>query len=146
MSQLAENSLLGRAKVFISPADAEKARRGLDRVLDKDADGALAALLAEAPPARDLLFGVFGSSPYLTDLAARAPARLAAALTGVPLERVDALIAETQALETDDEAELMRRLRLVKQEAALVIALADLSKAWGTSQATEALTDRKSVV
>ncbi len=34
----------------------------------------------------------------------------------------------------------MRRLRLLKQEAALVIALADLSKAWETLQATDALT------
>lgn len=140
MSQLAENSLLGRAKVFISPADAEKARCGLDRVLDRDADGALAALLAEHPPARDLLLGVFGTSPYLTDLAARAPARLAAALAVDPKARVDALIADARSLETDDEPELMRRLRLVKQEAALVIALADLSKVWETLQATEALT------
>ncbi len=34
----------------------------------------------------------------------------------------------------------MRGLRLVKQEAALVIALADLSKAWSTMEATHALT------
>ena len=34
----------------------------------------------------------------------------------------------------------MRLLRLVKQDAALVIALADLSKAWDTLEATRALT------
>ncbi len=34
----------------------------------------------------------------------------------------------------------MRRLRQIKQEAALVIALADLSKVWDTLQATHALT------
>lgn len=134
------NALIERAKVIISPADAGKARQALDRVLEKDAGGALAAFLAEHTKARDLLFGVFGSSPYLTDLAARDPARLATALAADPQARVTTLIEETRALETDDEAELMRRLRLVKQEAALVIAFADLSKAWETLQATEALT------
>jgi [glutamine synthetase] adenylyltransferase / [glutamine synthetase]-adenylyl-L-tyrosine phosphorylase len=123
-------ALIERAKVIISPADAERARKALDRVVEKDAGGALAAFLAEHPKARALLFGVFGSSPYLADLAARDPARLAAALAADPQARVDALIEEARGLETDDEAELMRRLRLIKQEAALVIALADLSKAW----------------
>ncbi len=139
MSGPSQNSLLDRAKIFISPADAEKAQKALDRVLEKD-KGALASFLAEHPKARDLLFGVFGSSPYLTDLAARDPARLVAALAADPQSRIDALIDETRALETDDEAELMRRLRLIKQEAALVIALADLSKVWETLQATKALT------
>jgi len=135
-------SLINRAKVIIDPADAERAQKGLDRVLEKDAagDGALAALLAEHPKARDLLFGVFGSSPYLTDLAARDPTRLATALRRDPAQRVEQLIEATRALETDDEAALMRELRLIKQEAALVIAIADLSKVWETLKATEALT------
>ncbi|PPD45516.1 MAG: bifunctional [glutamate--ammonia ligase]-adenylyl-L-tyrosine phosphorylase/[glutamate--ammonia-ligase] adenylyltransferase [Methylocystis sp.] len=134
------DALLTRAKTFIIPADAEKAQKALDRVLEKDAIGALAAFLAAHPKARDLLSGVFGCSPYLADLAARNPARLAVALAADPQTRVNALIDETRAMETDDEADLMRRLRLVKQEAALVIALADLSRAWGTLQATDALT------
>ncbi len=67
------DALIERAKVIISPADAERARKALDRVVEKDAGGALAAFLAENPKARDLLFGVFGSSPYLADLAARDP-------------------------------------------------------------------------
>ncbi|WP_424363438.1 bifunctional [glutamine synthetase] adenylyltransferase/[glutamine synthetase]-adenylyl-L-tyrosine phosphorylase [Methylocystis parvus] len=133
-------ALIERAKIIIAPADADKARTALDRVLEKDSTGALGAFLGEHPKARDLLFGAFGSSPYLTDLAAKNPARLAAGLAADPRARVEALIDETNAIETDDEADLMRRLRLVKQEAALVIALADLSKAWETLQATEALT------
>jgi glutamate-ammonia-ligase adenylyltransferase len=135
-------ALLDRAKIIIDPADRDKARQGLERVLEKDAaaGGALESLLSARPEARDLLFGVFGSSSYLTDVAARDPARLATALSSDPRARIDALIAGTQALATGDEAELMRALRLVKQEAALVIALADLSKAWGTLEATDALT------
>jgi len=134
------DALLERAKVIIAPPDAEKAQRALDRVLEKDATGALAAFLGAHTKARDLLFGVFGCSPYLTDLAAKNPARLAAGLAADPQARIDALIEETRAIETEDEVDLMRRLRLVKQEAALLIAVADLSKAWRTLQATEALT------
>lgn len=135
-------SLIDRAQVIIAPADPEAAQRALARVLEKDAaaKGALTTLLAEKPQARMLLEGVFGSSPYLTDLAARDPTRLAIALTSDPAERVDRLIAATAAFATQDEAELMRLLRLVKQDAALVIALADLSKVWGTLEATAALT------
>ncbi|KAF2990391.1 bifunctional [glutamine synthetase] adenylyltransferase/[glutamine synthetase]-adenylyl-L-tyrosine phosphorylase [Methylocystis sp. MJC1] len=133
------DALLSRAKIIISGAEPEKAQKALDRVLEKD-KGALASFLAAQPKARDLLLGVLGSSSYLTDLAARDPARLAAALAADPQTRIGALIDDTKALETDDEAEIMRRLRLIKQEAALVIALADLSKAWDTLQATEALT------
>ncbi|MGD9657490.1 MAG: bifunctional [glutamine synthetase] adenylyltransferase/[glutamine synthetase]-adenylyl-L-tyrosine phosphorylase [Methylocystis sp.] len=136
------NALLDRAKVFIEPLDPEKAEAALARALEKDgaADGALAALLRERPKARDLLLGVFGSSPYLADLSARDPARLARALASDPAQRIDALIGSTQSIETQDEAELMRLLRLVKQEAALVIALADLAKVWDMPEATGALT------
>ncbi|WP_292530836.1 bifunctional [glutamine synthetase] adenylyltransferase/[glutamine synthetase]-adenylyl-L-tyrosine phosphorylase [Methylocystis sp.] len=136
------NALIDRAKVFIQPLDAGRAEEALARVLEKDsaADGALAAALRERPSARDLLLGVLGSSPYLTDLAARDPARLARILTSDPAQRIEALIAETQNVETQDEAELMRLLRITKQEAALVIALADLAKVWDMPEATRALT------
>ncbi len=137
-----ENSLIDCAKVVIKPLDPDKAEQALARVLEKDAgaDGAVAALIAERPNARDLLLGVLGSSPYLTDLSARDPTRLATALASDPAQRVEGLIDATQNIATDDEAALMRLLRLVKQEAALVIALADLSKAWDTLEATAALT------
>ncbi len=136
------NALLDSAKVFIAPPDAEKAEAALARVLEKDgaADGALAALLRERPKARDLLLGVLGASPYLTDLAARDPARLARILISDPAQRIEALIEETRNIETQDEAELMRLLRLTKQDAALVIALADLAKVWDMPEATRALT------
>ena len=100
----------------------------------------MAALLAAEPKAGEFLLGVCGSSPYLTDLSARNPGRLAAILTADPASRVEALIEATKALNPDDEAQLMRDLRLVKQEAALVIALADLSGVWDTMTATAALT------
>lgn len=133
-------SLLSRAKMFIEPADAEAGQRQLERVLERDADGALAAVLGQHPLARKLLLGVFGCSPHLVHLAARDPARLARLLLAAPEAVVARLIGEVSAFETSDEALLMRFLRLVKQEAALVIALADLTKTWDTMTATRALT------
>ena len=136
------DALIDRAKVFIDPARPETAERELVRALERDAaqDGALAALFSARPKARDLVFGVFGSSTYLADLGARNPARLAGALASDPAARITTLIEDLREVITDDEAELMRRLRLVKQEAALVIALSDLSKVWDTLTATAALT------
>lgn len=133
-------SLIARARVVIEPPDAAQAGIALARVLERDASGALAACLAAHPNARALLEGVFGSSPYLVDLAARDPARLARILEADPDARMERLIEDVRANAAASEAELMRSLRLVKQEAALVIALADLAKAWGTLEATAALT------
>ncbi|PWB84266.1 MAG: bifunctional [glutamate--ammonia ligase]-adenylyl-L-tyrosine phosphorylase/[glutamate--ammonia-ligase] adenylyltransferase [Methylocystaceae bacterium] len=132
--------LITLARVVIEPIDPAQAQAALARVLERDADGALAACLAAHPKARALLEGVLGSSPYLADLAARDPARLAGVLESDPAERVERLIEATRAQAPASEAELMRALRLAKQEAALVIALADLSKVWGTLEATAALT------
>jgi glutamate-ammonia-ligase adenylyltransferase len=132
--------LLSRTRVVIEPVDRADAQAALARVLERDAQGALAACLARSPQAATLLEGVLGSSPYLADLAARDPARLARVLETDPQERIGQLVENARKLEPTDEAELMRALRLLKQEAALVVALADLSRAFETLEATEALT------
>ena len=93
-----ETSLLSRAKIFIEPADAAAGQRRLERVLERDADGALAAVLAERPPARKLLLGVFGCSSHLANLAAREPARLARLLLIAPEAVVARLIDEAARL------------------------------------------------
>jgi glutamate-ammonia-ligase adenylyltransferase len=136
-------SLLARVQTVIEPLDRDAAKKALARVLQKDKDvanGVLTALLTERPDARVLLEGIFGSSPYLTDLAAGDPARLAGVLLDDPASRIEKLIEATCVQTLCDESELMRFLRKVKQEAALVIAIADLSKAWETLEATAALT------
>jgi len=138
-----ERSLLAQARTIIEPLDPDAAGNAFARVLEKDRDmanGALAALLVERPEARALLEGIFGSSPYLADLAARDPARIAEILQSDPAIRIDRLIASAPATQTSEEPALMRSLRQIKQEAALIIAIADLSKAWTTLEATAALT------
>jgi glutamate-ammonia-ligase adenylyltransferase len=115
------------------------AQRFLDRAIERD-DGSLSALLAREPGARDFLLGVFGSSPYLGELAARDAARLAHLLCAEPETQLEHLLEEFARFVPSDEATLMRALRLAKQEVALLVALADLGKAWDTMMATRALT------
>ena len=137
---MTDATLVARAKILIEPPDADVAQKSLARVLERDADGALGAVLDAEPRARTLLLGALACSPYLTELSARDPARLARVLTNAPEASIAALVEASRAPASDETA-LMRGLRLVKQEAALVIGLADLAKAWGTMEATEALTE-----
>jgi glutamate-ammonia-ligase adenylyltransferase len=138
LSQLSANSLLSRARVVIAPADPDAAQSFLERVQEQDE--ALRALLAADPKARELLLGVFGCSPYLAKLSARHPARLVRLLSDAPEAVVAELIERAHGLSSFDESALMRHLRLLKQEAALVVALSDLAKVWDTLTAARALT------
>jgi len=87
-----------------------------------------------------MLFGVFGCSPYLGELASRDPARLARLLLSAPEDALDCLVDRALTLHETSEASLMQALRLLKQEAALLVALADLLGVWETMTATRALT------
>ncbi len=84
-----------------------------------------------APRVRRLLGAVADQSPYLWHLARADPRRLARVL-GEPPERAIAQVLAGLAVGDIDETEasVMRRLRLAKQEIALIVALADLGGAW----------------
>jgi glutamate-ammonia-ligase adenylyltransferase len=118
------------------PADPAMAERNFDRWRDALA----AAELAEPEGGRDLLAAIFGNSPYLSQMATRHPLLVAGFLTegaDIPFER---LLADIAALPLDlDRATLMKRLRVAKQQGALLIALADLTARWPVDQVTLAL-------
>ena len=81
------------------------------------------------------------TSPYLTDLASADPDRLSRILSSDPAATLQRLVNSVAAMEgCPDDTEIMHQLRLAKQEAALTIGFADLSKAWGTEAVTAALT------
>jgi [glutamine synthetase] adenylyltransferase / [glutamine synthetase]-adenylyl-L-tyrosine phosphorylase len=110
------------------------------------------ALLLEKPPAadlapeldrgrtRDLLLGLADHSRYLWTLVTENPARLARLLKRPPGESLDALTQALAAQRDEDEAKVMRALRLAKRESALLIGLADIGGVWDVVAATEALT------
>ncbi len=102
------------------------------------------ATLAAAHPALDaILLGIVESSPYLFDLIRASAARFQRLLTCTPETYVPDLIARTSrdVSEAAVEADVMRQLRLMKSEAALLIALCDIGGVWPVMQVTQALTD-----
>ena len=98
--------------------------------------------LAALAPAHALIEAIFSLSPYLRQLIEIDPQRLARLLESDPEARLDALVAEGHAgaAAARSEAEAMRALRLMKQDAALLVALADLGGVWDLDRITAALT------
>ena len=80
--------------------------------------------LIAIPAVRDLLAGIFGASPYLTNLMESNPASLQRALAGSPERRFAELVEELNAAvdAADAMPEAMRALRFFKAEIALLVA------------------------
>ena len=85
-----------------------------------------------------LLAGIADHSPYLWGMIEADPEAAANLFRIAPEERL-AAIGRALAEPAPEEAVLMRRLRKAKQEAALLIALADLGGAFAMVEATAAL-------
>ena len=125
-------------------AKATRARltEWLDGVARTPAGKALNRLVGASPKLAALLAGIAESSPYLWDLASSKPSRLRAILESDPAANLDALLAKTEraVAASNDEAEVMRLLRRMKSESALLIALADIGGVWPVMHATTAIT------
>ncbi|HEY5380451.1 MAG TPA: bifunctional [glutamine synthetase] adenylyltransferase/[glutamine synthetase]-adenylyl-L-tyrosine phosphorylase [Pseudolabrys sp.] len=104
---------------------------------------ALKSVLAAYPIAATLLESLSEYSPFLWELASSDPQRLMRLLGSDPDKQFVVLLAETMrgVAATSDEAQAMRLLRLMKAEAALLIALCDIGGVWPMMRATRALTD-----
>ena len=103
----------------------------------------LKSLVKDHAAAGDLLAAVADASPYLWDLVRADPRRTLRLLTADPDKELAALLAETCSAATAAPAQqgLMRSLRRMKAETALLIALADIGGVWPVARVTEALTD-----
>jgi len=107
---------------------------------DAKAAGRLQTLVEDRlPQAWPILAPVFGASAYLSGLARRNPDRLADLLTSDPVLRFEDLLARTAAVAGEPMADGKVSLRHLKQEAHLLIALADLGGVWSLDQVTSAL-------
>ena len=103
---------------------------------------ALATLSQKYPKIEALTEGLADGSPYLWDAVASQPSRWLTLLQSNPEEHLATLLAKTadavSSWKDDDEA--MRDLRLMKAEASLLIAVADIGGAWELETVTRALT------
>jgi glutamate-ammonia-ligase adenylyltransferase len=104
---------------------------------------ALAGLIARFPRARTILLGIAESSPYLFDLLRADAARAIRLFEGAPESRLALLIEKTcrEVSAASSDADVMRLLRHMKSEAALLIALCDIGGVWPVLQVTAALTE-----
>jgi glutamate-ammonia-ligase adenylyltransferase len=120
-----------------------RASAWLDGIAPSDDAATLRRLVSSAPNVAALLAGIAEGSPFLWELASREPARLAALLRADPDRWFSALLdgAVRDVAMARHDAEVMRILRRLKQEAALLIALADIGGVWEVTRVTRALTD-----
>jgi glutamate-ammonia-ligase adenylyltransferase len=119
--------------------DAAAAERAFEPIRAAAARDNWSEVLELAAPA---LAPVFGASPYLAGLARLRPAMLAGVLAEAPEARLEAILAEARALETQSRGPeiLAKRLRQLKAETHLLTALADLGGVWNLDAVTGALT------
>jgi glutamate-ammonia-ligase adenylyltransferase len=126
------------AAPYLRAPDAAHARveEWLAEIADAPAGRALARLLADHPTLNALIAGLAEGSPDLWDRARAAPERLLALLEAAPERRFDDILvgARRAIAATRDEAQVMRLLRQMKGEAALLIALADIGGVWPVLQ------------
>ena len=110
--------------------------------LEPSLAASLRALLAKGLP-RSILLGIAECSPYLFDLVRADARRFERLLRSEPQAHLAELISRTgrEVFAATSEADVMRLLRQLKSEAALLIALCDIGGVWPVMQVTAALTD-----
>jgi glutamate-ammonia-ligase adenylyltransferase len=109
-----------------------------------DAAGkALKSLVRTHLPLAKLLGGIAEAAPYLWDLVQADPARFVGLLDVDPDAAIAALLTsmKSAAAAAPSQDGMMRTLRRMKAEAALLIALTDIGGVWPVARITGALTD-----
>lgn len=122
--------------------EAGTGRAALDRVLLALTKAGISSdAIDEA--AAGFLSGVFAGSSYLFGLAEREPQRLTAALEAAPETRFAEILskAAADAASAATQRDLMSILRRAKNEAAFLIALADLGGIWTVDEVTRRLSE-----
>ncbi|MFZ1110352.1 MAG: bifunctional [glutamine synthetase] adenylyltransferase/[glutamine synthetase]-adenylyl-L-tyrosine phosphorylase [Rhodomicrobium sp.] len=135
-------ALAARLKAAPLDDEAGSGRAALERLIAAAARahvplGGLSAQTGE------FLSGAFAGSSYLFSLAERQPRQLLAALNEPPEERFAAILsrAAEDAAKAQSQRDIMSILRRAKNEAALLIALADLGGVWDQDEATRRLSE-----
>jgi [glutamine synthetase] adenylyltransferase / [glutamine synthetase]-adenylyl-L-tyrosine phosphorylase len=125
----------------LAAADAAQARMHdwLGEIAGTAAGKTLARLMAAHPRLGALIAGLADGSPYLWELIRVEPARLVGLLESEPARRFDEVVAGAKraVAAARDQAEVMRLLRRMKAEGALLIALADIGGAWPLAEVLE---------
>ncbi len=121
-------SLVGRIATVPAAPDPDHAALFLKDLLDHaEAGGGFQELLDAHSHLQGFLLGIIGNSPFLRDLMLTDPPRLLAILKEAPEARLERIMGQAREARAEDEAGIMRVLRLLKQDLALTLGLADIS-------------------
>ena len=125
------------------PQSAARIASWLKAVTPETVRSALTALIREYPQLSQMLDGVAEAAPFLFDLIQADAARFVRLLDSAPDEALAAVLADARAAAAaaSEQAEVMRILRRMKADAALLIALADIGNVWPVARVTAALTE-----
>ena len=126
-----------------APDKAEQRLKDWLTDLGSEQAAAIGDLIARFPRAKTILLGIAEASPYLFDLLRGDGARAIRLLECDPEPHLAQLIEDTSrvAWAGSSEADVMRLLRHMKSEAALLIALCDIGGVWPVMEVTAALTE-----
>ena len=125
----------------VSERAAARVAAWLTSVAPEATRATLAALVDEYPPLARLLDGIAETAPFLWDRIQADAAGLVRFLESDPDEVLAGLIAAAgHAAAASSQNEVMRILRRMKAQAALLIALADIGNVWSVARVTAALT------
>jgi [glutamine synthetase] adenylyltransferase / [glutamine synthetase]-adenylyl-L-tyrosine phosphorylase len=143
VNQSGDSSLVRRIAraPHLQAADEARARvnEWLAEIAGLPAGQTLTRLAAAHPRFEALMTGLADGSPYLWGLVRGSPERFVALLEAEPEHRFRDILADARRAiaATRDEAEVMRLLRRMKAEAALLIALADIGGVWPVTQVVD---------
>ncbi|MEP1575662.1 bifunctional [glutamine synthetase] adenylyltransferase/[glutamine synthetase]-adenylyl-L-tyrosine phosphorylase [Roseibium album] len=127
------------ATVPVTP-DVDRATLFLKDLLDHpEAGDTLRSQFGSHRNLEPFLMGIVGNSPYLRDLMLADPPRLLSILKEAPELRIRRLLSLAHDTTAEDEAGIMRALRLLKHDLALTLGLADICGAIDLEQVTGAL-------
>ena len=143
---LEEGALVGRfagALPLPSAGGRKAVSAWLSEIARKTSGKVLRSLVDEDQALARILAGIAETAPYLWELLRSDPSRTTRLLTRNPENELAALLSATgaAAVAASGREPLMRVLRRMKAEAALLIALADIGGAWPVARITHALTD-----
>jgi [glutamine synthetase] adenylyltransferase / [glutamine synthetase]-adenylyl-L-tyrosine phosphorylase len=121
----------------------DRSAEWLSSIAGSAAGKSLKSLVSAQPRLRAMLSGIAGTAPYLWDLICADPARLSRLITANPETELAALLktAQRAGATARGVAGLMRSLRRMKTDAALLIALADIGGVWPLARVTASLTE-----
>lgn len=141
-----DGALVRRLAGTLPRASAQGRNRSaewLSSIAGSAAGKSLKSLISAQPRLGALLSGIAGTTPYLWDLICADPARVVRLLTTSPEAELAALLKATlrSGATARGTASLMRILRRMKADAALLTALADIGGVWTLARVTASLTE-----